>query len=170
MLGRKKVLLIISLSLLVGLLGCYVLYNILGKVGAGSYCNAEIFELNSSEENVIDAINKFKSDNPEYVTPDITINNQRKGNLSESEGRKDNSHWYMVYFYYKDKNQIVFTWTRPSFEDNKTDFAFVGLNDGLDLGHWKDINKDFGFTENRIVKKEFEERILNKIKANLLNK
>lgn len=132
----------------------------------GSYPFAEIYELNAPEKNVIDAIVQFKSDHPEYVVPYVTINNQSAGNLSESEGRKEKSHWYFVYFYYPKENQIVFTWTRPSGK-NKTDFAFISLNDGLELGHWKDINDDFGFFENRKMKKTFEERILNQIKQHL---
>ena len=90
--------------------------------------------------------------------------------LSKGEGRKDSTYWYYVYFYYPQENQIVLTWTRPEGK-SKTTFAFVGLNGGLDVGHWKRVNQDFGLllfsSENRRVKKQFEERILNKIKANL---
>jgi len=37
----------------------------------------------------------------------------------------------------------------------------------LELGNWKDINKDFKRSENKAEKKKFEERILNKIKEKL---
>jgi hypothetical protein len=38
------------------------------------------------------------------------------------------------------------------------------VNDGLTIGRWKDINKDFDNDENKKQKTKFEERILNKIK------
>lgn len=37
----------------------------------------------------------------------------------------------------------------------------------LDLGHWKDVNDDFGFFENREIKKNFEETILERVRKNL---
>ena len=82
------------------------------------------------------------------------------------ENKKD--FWYKFYFYDKKKNEIMFTWTRPAGQ-SKTTFAFVSINKGLDLGHWEYINDDFGFFENRKIKKDFEETILKKIKENLDN-
>jgi hypothetical protein len=131
----------------------------------GSYPNAEEYELDYSEEEVKNAITKFKQEYPEYIVPKVTINNQ--GSLDLTDGQsKEPSHWYDVYFYYKNENQIIFTWTRP-IDKNKTTFAFVSINEGLDLGNWKDINKDFSFFENKEEKKKFEERILSKIKEEL---
>ena len=135
----------------------------------GSYPFAEIYEINAPEKDVIDAIQQFKTLHPEFKVPKVTIQNKGSFDLTESEGREENSHWYFNYFYHTKENQILFTWTRPQTK-NKTDFAFVSIGDGLDLGHWKDINNDLGFFENKRIKKEFEERILEQIKSLLPKK
>ena len=75
----------------------------------------------------------------------------------------------LLYFYYPEKNQIIYTWTRPTGE-NKTSFAFVSINEGLTLGNWKEINRDFNSEENGMEKKIFENKILNVIKKDLENK
>lgn len=131
----------------------------------GSYPYAEKYELNFSEEEVHNAINKFKEDHPEYKVPKVKTNNQGSWELID-EPTKNPAHWYKFYFYYKSENQIIFSWTRPAGK-NKTTFAFVSINDGLNLQQWKDINKDFNRSESKKEKKKFEERILNKIKENL---
>jgi hypothetical protein len=48
-----------------------------------------------------------------------------------------------------------------------TTFAFVAINHGLELGNWKDINKDFTKKEDSIQKIKFERFILNPVKANV---
>ena len=70
----------------------------------------------------------------------------------------------LFYFYYKSENKILLTLTRSSSE-NKTTIYFVSINSGLDIGNWKEINRDFDESENEKQKKLFEERILNKIKT-----
>jgi hypothetical protein len=120
----------------------------------GSNPYAEEYELNFSETELHTAIDKFKQEYPEYIVPGVTINHQDAGNLVD----EPNSHWYNFYFYYKDENKILHTWTRP-IGKNKTTFSLIGINDGLELGNWKEINKE--------EKRKFEKRILNKIKANL---
>lgn len=131
----------------------------------GSYPYAEKYELNYSEEHVKTAINKFKEEYPEYTVPKVTINNQGSWDLPDGQS-KEPAHWYEVYFYYKNEDKIIFTWTRPAGK-NKTTIAFVSVNNGLNLGNWKMINKDFDSSENKKEKKEFEEKILNKIKERL---
>ncbi|MCC7296956.1 MAG: hypothetical protein IT244_01380 [Bacteroidia bacterium] len=49
-------------------------------------------------------------------------------------------------------------------ENNKTDLALVSINQGLDIGNWKDVNKEFGDLENQKVKTKFEKSILSPIK------
>jgi hypothetical protein len=127
----------------------------------GSYPYAEKYELNYSEEQVKAAIAKFKREEPQYLVPKVTINNKGSWDLTDGQS-KEPSHWYGVYFYYKSENKILFTWIRPAGK-NKTTLAFVSINEGLNLPNWKRINKDFGFFENRRQKKDFEERILDKI-------
>ena len=124
----------------------------------GSYPYAEEYEINAPESTLVDAIQEFKKNNPQYIVPDQT---QLK------DGRNDDKdYWYHIYFYYPKENQIIYSWTRPA-EKGKTTFAFISINDGLALGNWKEINKDFSRSENTEQKKKFEERILNKIKDKL---
>jgi hypothetical protein len=133
--------------------------------GPGSYPNAERYKLSNSEAEIIQAVNNFKYKNPEFVVPEITIQHYHAGVLPEGRRSKDD-YWYHIYFYYREDDQIVKAWLRPSLEGGTT-FALIGINQSLELGNWKDINSDFGFFENRRQKRKFEERILNKIKAEL---
>jgi hypothetical protein len=156
---KRKAIIIIGL-ILVGLIGFIKLGT---NFSPGSYGNAEIYDLNYSETRVLEAVSKLKIQHPEIKIPIVTIENHGSFDLSESEGRKDNSLWYSIYFYYPDVNQIVYAWTRPR-GAGKTSFALVSLNKGLEIGHWKDINHDFPSRENKQIKKEFEKRILEPIK------
>ncbi len=159
---RSKRNLIIILSILGGL---YLIYRFGRAMAPGSYPYAETYELNYSESLVKEAITKFKIENPQYSVPKITIDNRGAFDLLDGQ-TKNPSYWYVIYFYYPDKKEILYTWTRPEGR-NKTTFAFVRINQGLDIGNWQDVNVDFAYTENKRIKKEFETRILEKIKSNL---
>ena len=124
----------------------------------GSYPYAEEYLINANEATLVEAIKDFKKNNPQYIVPEQT--KLKDGRNSEKD------YWYHIYFYYKEENKIIYTWTRPA-EKGKTTFAFVSINDGLTIGNWKEINKDFSNSENSEEKKKFEERILNKIKEKL---
>lgn len=122
----------------------------------GSYPYAEEYEINTNEQALIEFIQDFKKENPQFNVPEQT---------QLQDGRNDpNDHWNHIYFYYPEENQIVYAWTR-SIDDKKTTFALVSINEGLTLGNWKDINNDFDRLENKEQKSKFEERILSKIKA-----
>ena len=119
----------------------------------GSYPYAEKYIIETNESNLISVIENFKKTTPEFNLP---INGLK-------EGRNDtNDHWYHFYIYYKDKNEIVHFWIRQK-SNNKTTLALVGINEGLSLGHWKLINKDYSRQENKLQIKKFEENILRKI-------
>ena len=145
--------------------GLFFFYKLTKMFAPGSYPNAEHYELNYPEDKVIEVISKFKASNSELLVPKVTI--QGGGQFDLNDGKeKEADHWYKFYFYNKEKNEIILTWTRSTGE-NTTNFAFVSINKGLDLGHWKYINDDIGIIENRKIKKHFEETNLNKIKENL---
>jgi hypothetical protein len=159
----KKRLIIIAIVIA----GLFFFYNFTNIFATGSYPHAELYELNYPEEKVIKAINKLKTSDTELNVPKVSI--KGSGQLDLNDGKeKDTDHWYKIYFYDKEKNEIMFTWTRPAGQ-NSTTFAFVSINKGLDLGHWNDINDDFAFFENREIKNHFEETILKSIKENLEN-
>jgi hypothetical protein len=151
------------MNVLIKTLNYFLIMLLITKISAcnfapGSYPYAEEYEINVPESTLIKAINDFKENNPQYIVPNRML---------LIDGRTDEKdHWYHIYFYYPEENQIVYGWTRPSGK-NITTFAFVSINNSLTLGNWKDINKDFSDSENKVQKNKFEERILNKIKGNL---
>jgi len=121
----------------------------------GSYGDAEQYELSIRESDLIKKIETFKNENPQYMVPD---------EVGLVDGRRDaQDHWYHIYFFYPQENQIVYAWVRKSGKQ-KTTLAFVSVNDGLVFGKWKDINKDFSSSENENQIQKFEDRILNKLK------
>jgi hypothetical protein len=125
----------------------------------GSYPYAEKYKLKIKESELIIAIKRFKEDNSGYcVPPQIQ--------LFDGKSKDIDDHWYHVYFYYQEENQIIYTWIRQ-FDKETTYFAFVAVNDGLRLGNWKMINKDFSRKENKLQKEKFEQRILNEIKKQI---
>lgn len=134
---------------------------------AGSYPYVETYELDAAEEKVKTAIAKFKQEHSEYIVPKVTIDGQITSDLVD-EQTENPAHWYLVYFYYPQENQIIHAWTRPA-GNGRTTFAFVGVNNGLTLGNWRRINKDFNRSENKAQKKKFEERIVNEIRDRLLS-
>jgi len=150
---------------MIALMGLFFVYKFADMFSPGSYGHAEWYELNYPEKEVIDAINKLKNSDAELRVPKVTINNVGQVDLKDGKERSTD-YWYNIYFYDKKNNQILFTWTRPS-GSGTTTFAFVSINSGLDLGHWKDVNHDFGFFENREIKRNFEETILERVKKNL---
>lgn len=156
---KKKIIIIIGIIILC----VFSVYKFGESFAPGSYHYAEVYKIDASEEDVIKTIKQFKTSHSEFVVPKVTINKNGSFNLSESEGRKKNSNWYLNYFYYKKENQILLTWTRPA-GNNKTDLALVSINQGLDIGNWKEVNKEFGDSENQKIKTEFEKLILSPIK------
>lgn len=158
----------IKILLMKAIIACiksFLVLIILSRITAcnfapGSYPYREEYQLNVPETTLVEAIQGFKKDNPQYVVPEQTQLTDGRNNAAGQD------YWYHIYFYYEDENRIVKCWTRPA-EKGKTTFAFIGINQGLELGNWKYINKDFSRSENKEEKKKFEERILNKIKEKL---
>lgn len=155
----KNVVYLVFILLIGSIISCNLLV-------AGSYPYAERYELNYSEDCVKEAISEFKREHSEYLVPEVTIDDSTFFPLVDEQTEKPDDHWYVVYFYYKPENKILYTWTRPA-EKGKTTFAFVSINDGLRIGNWKEVNHDFDTHNNKLQKKKFEDRILNGIKAKL---
>lgn len=130
------------------------------NIAAGSYPYAEIYEIEASEADVIRAVEAFKKENPTYLIPST---------LNLKDGRKSlTDHWYHVYFYYNDNNEILNTWIRANGKD-KVNFALVAINEGLTLGdgNWKYINQSYSVEENEFQKEKFRRLILKEIEAQL---
>lgn len=133
----------------------YLLYYISESFSPGSYGNAETYELNVDETELIELIERFKEDNPQFKVPTQT-------QLSDHK----NDHWYVIYFYYPEENEIIYTWTRPSGK-GATTWALVSVNNGQMDGGWRDINKGLNSAENKVQINRFENLILEKVKEKI---
>ena len=140
----------------VSILIVFAVYKFGTSFAPGSYPFAERYELNASEDKVINAVKSFKADVTTMALP-----------KDLPDGRRDSlDHWYHIYFFLKQENLIVKTWLRPAGK-NKTTFAFVAVNDGLVIGNWKFINHDLNDSENDKLIEKFKSRILTPIKQRL---
>ena len=146
---KRKILFIITGILILGILFYYLGWSL----APGSYARVERYELNISEKTLIEIINELKTENNEL---------DAKSYFGDSK----NNYWYSFYFQYQDKNQIIHTWTRPK-SKTITTFAFVGYKSKNNLGNWISANKYFWWWKNSKAKKEFETRILKKIKSKI---
>lgn len=124
----------------------------------GSYPYAEVYMFDVSEEELIIAIEKFKNDNPNNAVPTFV-------GLTDGRETKKTDKWYHIWFYYPERNEIVYTWIRDN--NNKTSFALISINEGTQLGNWKRINKDFSHKENKNQKARFERLIKKRIEEYL---
>ncbi|MBS7256138.1 hypothetical protein [Flavobacterium branchiicola] len=129
----------------------------------GSYPYAEKYELEYSEGSVKQAVVNFKKHNQKFLVPKVSIHNEGSWELLD-EAKGD--YWYGFYFYYKNENQIVFIVIR-SLEKNITELSFVSINDGLNIGNWKNVNDDFDYFTNKKEMEKFENSILKGIKKEL---
>ena len=121
---------------------------------AGSYAYAEIYHYDVSANNLINKISSLKEKDSTLVPPTF---------LHLTDGKSDSlDHWYSIYFYNKNKNEIIFIWIRANGKQS-ANLAFVGVNQGLSLGNWKYINKDYQRDKNNKKKEEFRQLILDKI-------
>lgn len=126
-----------------------------GDFAPGSYPYAEIYKYKVNSDTLIKVLTILKEKDSCLKIPEDVGLKDGKG------GRND--YWYHFYFFNKNKNEIFHTWVRS--ENNTiTNFAFVGVNKSLQLGNWKEINKDFNKAENIREEKEFKHLILDKIK------
>jgi len=143
----------------------FLAYLVAWFMAPGSYARAETYEFEIPEDSLISIIEDVKKEKPEIaLTQKVNISGGQSFYMDEGRNNeKFLDHWYHIYFYYSDKNEIVKTWTRPKTK-NSTTFAFVGINSGLTLGNWRTINESFWWWKNKPDKQEFEERILKKIK------
>ena len=121
---------------------------------SGSYSYAELYRYNVSADTLSNKLKSLKEKDTTLMPPAI---------LHLMDGKRDSSdYWYRIYFYNKKKNEIIFTWVRE--EGSQTaNLAFVGVNEGVRLGNWKYINKDYSETENNNKKEEFKNLILSGI-------
>lgn len=143
----------------------YGLVKRMSMISAGSYAFSESYDLPYSEESVINAIEKFKEKNPKYQVPEVSISSNNSFILEDS--RSENGLWFVAYLYDSNENKILNIAIRGN--EANTTLEFASINNGLKIGNWKDINRDFSYDENQQLKNRFEESYLNPIKKLLKN-
>lgn len=149
---------IIVIGIIIGLIIISFFGYVIFNLQSGSYINAQEYIINEKEELVIEAIEDFKKENPQYIVPEV---------LGLKDGRDKNlvnDHWYHLYFYNKKENQIIYAWVRSNLKNTNTTFALVAVNEGLTLGNWKDVNKELNEFEDKKVNEMFVIQILNPVK------
>lgn len=160
-----SIILILSAILIFSNTARYEVAKRMNMISAGSYAFSESYELPYSETDVIKAVGKFKEKNPKYRVPEVSIFPNDSFALEDS--KSENGLWFLAYFYDSKENRILNIAIRGN--QTKTTLEFVSINNGLKIGHWKDINRDFSYEENEELKNNFEQVYLNPIKKILKN-
>jgi hypothetical protein len=120
----------------------------------GSYPYAEIYQYKIDGDSLIKILTVLKEKDCSLMPPI---------ELGLTDGRSDSTdYWYHIYFFNKSENEIIHTWIRKQ-DKEITNLAFVGINQGLQLGNWKEINKDYNKVDNNKKKEEFQNLILKRI-------
>lgn len=125
----------------------------------GSYECAETWELNISEDELIQVIRELKKENPELVIPNYGLPEEIRS-----------EYWYKIVFYYSDTNEKVFTWIRSTSDRSKTIIALISIapyinNDSIlySIKSNKEINRDYDYFENIKQIDKFENVIVGPI-------
>ena len=122
-----------------------------GFLNVGSYNYAQEYKFEIPVADLYDRIEKFKEENIDYQIPTSI-------NLVDSFDRRGLSHIYLIY---KEKNTLIHIFV----QGNKiSSVYFDALNNLSQEFKWNNINQDFDRRANLDAKKEFRERILDKLK------
>lgn len=160
---KKKTILIIgiiSISVSIVVFGFIVIADNFLPLGSQRF--TEFYKFHSTEMNLINAVEKFEVKNPDYLLPDtVYLPSGQKIHMNKIQ-RDTNLYAYFFYLYDSNKNQIIVFYIRQQSEASCT-LGFIGVNQGLTLGNCKIVNDNINSEDNRELKKEFEENILDKL-------
>ena len=160
-----SLILILSAILIFSNTARYEVAKRVNMISAGSYPFSESYKLPYSETEVIKAMEKFKEKNPKYEVPEVSISSNNSFKLEDT--RSENGLWFVAFLYDSNENRILNIAIRGN--ETNTTLEFVSINKGFEIGHWKDINRDFSYDENQQLKNSFEKFYLNPIKQILKN-
>lgn len=133
------------------------------KIGgfAGSYPFVEYWNIKGSEKEVIDAIRELNKTNTNFQPP------KNVEFISTRNTSNERDYWLYVNLYYPDTREIVHTWTRPSFNQSVTTFAFVSLSSIDNPTEYRLINRDFWYVANKLQINKFKRNFVNKIQEQI---
>jgi len=149
--NRRQSLLIVSIVIII-----FLAIAFFGAMlGSGSYGYAEQYKFDVTKKQLISTIENFKNKNQSFVPP------VKYGSIDTLDTLTTK---FFISIYFQNEDTIVDFFIDSS--PNGTDESYINLvsvNQGLHSPVYKLINKDFDRNENRNLKKEFEERVLNKL-------
>ena len=124
-----------------------------------NYNDSKIYKISKSRDEIIKAINLFKTEHPENCPPDSS--KLKDGYKIDTEG-KDITVWYYVYFYNPDSNRYfnTFLWKK---DNGHTQIGLISVTKDIHTS-WKLVNTDIKGSENTAIISEFERTFLNPIK------
>jgi len=133
-----------------------------GIAGAGNYGYAQQYEFKTDKKELIRKVEKFVSQHAQYKVPD---------NIGLENSLDSLGDVYNAYLYYPEENSIVHFLIFDNDEDvNTTSIYLDAINEGVSLGHWKVVNRDYNRKENKHIKSIFEKRVLDKLNLPYQNK
>ncbi|MFI5452037.1 hypothetical protein ACHMWN_07740 [Pedobacter sp. UC225_61] len=150
---KTKIIILIVGVIIIGFLGALL--------SAGNNAYSQKYEFYCEKELMIKKLTEFKKENP-------NLQPAKETGLTDSYAK--DQYYYHSYFYWQDEDRIIHILTsQKDNEQTKSIISFEAVNEGLTLGHWKRINKDFDRKENIRIKSKFEKELLNKLKLNYKN-
>lgn len=141
---------------------CFFVIGFYILILSGNSGFAQQYKFNVSKKQLITAIEDFKNNNKEFEPPP---------NYKATDYLDTLTTEFVAYVYYQNENAIVCFFINN--DPNEYEESYVNLlsiNEGLYEPTYKLVNKDFGRNENLRIKKEFKERILNKLKLEYKDK
>jgi hypothetical protein len=130
-----------------------------GIIDSGSYSDAEQYQFEVTDSVLIIAIKNFKDANPDFRVP-------KSVNLTDST----ENYKYHFYLYDSREDNLIHCFILSADGSNKASIYLDAINSGLRLGNWKVVNEDYDRTANLEVKKEFREKVLDKLKLSYEDK
>jgi hypothetical protein len=137
----------------------------INSISAGSYPYAERYIIDCNLEFLIIEIAKIKQKDSTLIPPKVYIESiSNKFYLTDTFNK---SSYYSVYLYSKNENKIYYIALNKE-GNNRTELLFDGVNIGLELGKWKQINKDLSEDENNHEKEMLNEILLKKLPCRII--
>ncbi len=135
-------------------------------ISAGSYPYAERYLFDCNLESVIMEIATIKQKDSTLIPPKVYI--ETTSNTFDLTDTFNQGSYYIVYLYFKKENKIYYVALNKE-DNNRTELLFDGVNKGLELGKWKQINKDLSDEENNHEKEMLNEILLKKLPCKIIH-
>lgn len=149
---RKKSILVIAIVIV-----CFIAFAFFGAMlGAGPYGYAEQYKFNTNKDQLIQALKKLKEEDKSLNLPDA---------INDPDGLDTSNMHYNVSMLDNDQKIIFVFFVEGDYDNSNNAFInLISVNKTLDVKNYKIVNRDMDRAENLQVKKDFEKKILDKLK------